>query len=66
MKLVADWRKAWKWHSTQVLALMAAMPVVWMQLPPDVKEMVPDAWMPYIVSVIAVGAIVGRLRDQGS
>ena len=65
MKLVSDWRKAWKWHSTQLLAVIAALPIVWMQLPPDVKDMVPESWMPYVVTVIAAGAIVGRLRDQG-
>lgn len=64
MKLVSDWRKAWKWHSTQLLAVIAALPIVWMQLPPDVKDMVPESWMPYIVTFIAAGAIVGRLRDQ--
>lgn len=64
MKLVQNWRKAWKWHSTQLLAIIAALPLIWMQLPPDVKDMVPDGWHPYIMAAIAIGAIVGRLRDQ--
>jgi len=64
MKLVQNWRKAWKWHSTQLLAIIAALPLIWMQLPPDVKDMVPDGWHPYIMAAIAAGAIVGRLRDQ--
>lgn len=65
MKLVSDWRKAWKWHSTQIAALLAIVPVVWMNLPSDVKAMIPEAWTPYIITVFAVGAIIGRLRDQG-
>jgi len=64
MKLVSNWREAWKWHSTQLLALIAALPAVWVSLPPDIKSVVPDDWMPWVVGVMAVGAIVGRVRDQ--
>ena len=64
MKLVDNWRDWWKWHSTQLMAAVAAVPVVWMGLPPDVKSYVPDEWMPWIMASVAVGAIVGRVRDQ--
>ena len=66
MKLVSNWREAWKWHSTQLLALIAALPAVWVSLPPDIKAAVPDEWMPWLIGVMAVGAIVGRVRDQSS
>lgn len=66
MKLVQDWKQAWKWHSTQLMAVAAMLPLVWVQLPPDFKAMIPDAWMPFILPFIAIGAIVGRLRDQGN
>lgn len=64
MKLVSNWRKAWKWHSTQLMAALAAAPVVWVSLPADVKSHVPDEWMPWVVGAMALGAIVGRVRDQ--
>lgn len=65
MKLVADWRKAYKWWSVRLAALLAVMPIVWMNLPPDVKAMIPDGWHIWIVSMVSLGVIVGRLKDQG-
>ena len=66
MKLVSNWREAWKWHSTQLMAVVAAAPMVWASLPADIKSAVPDSWMPWLIGVMAVGAIVGRVRDQSS
>lgn len=65
MRLVENWKSAWKWHSTQVLAAIAALPFVWMELPPDAKDMIPQEWRGWIVSVLALAGIVARLRAQG-
>lgn len=64
MRLVQDWKDAWKWHSAQALAALALLPIVWMELPPDVKAFIPEAWQPWIVMGLAFGGLVGRLRDQ--
>lgn len=64
MRLVNDWRKAWKWLSVQSLAVLAVAPVVWSQLPPDVRNMLPEGWEPYVLAALAVGGIVGRLKAQ--
>lgn len=64
MKLVADWRQAWRWFSVQALALVALLPVVWPSLPPQVTGWVPEEWRPWVVVVIAIGGIAGRLIDQ--
>ncbi len=64
MKLVEDWRKAWKWFSVQAFTVLAVAPVVWSQLPPDVRKMLPEGWEPYVLAALAVGGIVGRLRAQ--
>ena len=65
MKLVKDARKAWRWFSVQALAALAILPVVWVQLPPDVQAMMPDAWRPWVMVALAVGGIAGRLIKQG-
>ena len=67
MTLVPDWRKAWRWFSVQAFAFLAVIPVVWMNLPPDVKAMVPDSWNQWIFLVISLAAVlggVGRVIDQ--
>lgn len=65
MRMVSDARRAWRWHSTQVLAALAVVPVVWVELPPDLKDYIPEEWRPWIMAAVAIGGIVGRLRDQG-
>ena len=64
MKLVDDWKDFWKWHSTQILAILAAMPVVWAQLPPDLKAAIPDEYLPYIASLVALSGILARVKKQ--
>ena len=64
MKLVSDWRKAWKWHSTHAMAIAAVLPIAWAQLPNDLKSAVPDAWLPWIAGVVLVAGIIGRVVDQ--
>lgn len=65
MKLVPDWKEAWRWHSTRAFAALAALPLVWSQLPPDVTDMLPEAYEPAVLAVLALGGLVGRMKDQG-
>lgn len=64
MKLVADWRKAWKWFSMQAFALIVAIPAVWVTLPDDVKAMMPSGWGPWVLTTIALCGMIGRMVDQ--
>lgn len=64
MKLVPDWKEAHKWISVQAFTILAAMPLVWMTLPPDIKSMLPEAWQPWVLTAVAIGGLLGRLKDQ--
>lgn len=64
MKLVDNWKSAWRWLSVHALAILAALPFVWPQIPPEVQAWIPDEWRPYIVAAIALGGIAGRLIPQ--
>lgn len=64
MKLVENVKSAWKWYSVQALGVLTVMPMVWAELPADIKSHIPDEWMFYVVSVIALGGLVGRLKAQ--
>lgn len=65
MKLIPEWRKSWRMFSMQALAFVAALPLLWYELPPEVKAMIPDDWHPFILTGIAVAGMIGRLVDQG-
>lgn len=64
MTLVANWRDAWKWFSVQAFAIIIALPMIWMALPPDVKAYVPEGWKPWIMVALATAGILGRVIDQ--
>jgi len=64
MKLIPDWKKAWRWFSVQALIAIAALPVVWSMLPSDVKTFLPDGWEPWILVGLALAGLIGRVIDQ--
>jgi len=64
MKLVEDARDAWRWHSVRLLAVLAALPLAWAQMPDDAKAFIPETWEPWIFTALAVAGIVGRVMQQ--
>jgi hypothetical protein len=64
MKLIPDWREAWKWFSVQAFAIIIALPMIWAAMPADVKGYLPDEWKPWIMIALAVAGILGRIIDQ--
>lgn len=66
MKTVANAKSAWRWFSVQAAALVALIPVVWSQLPPESQALVPEEYRPWAITIVAVAGIIGRLIDQGT
>ena len=64
MKLVDDARDWWRWYSTWAIVALGAAPVIWAEMPPEVKALIPEDWTPYILAVVAIGGLVGRLKAQ--
>jgi len=58
------WRTMWRYYSVQALALCAAIPLIWQELPPEVLALLPAEWMPWIVAAVAVAGIIGRRIPQ--
>ena len=50
LKLVDDWRRAWRYYSVQAMAALAGLPIAYMALP--------------AVGVVLVAGIVGRIVKQ--
>ena len=63
-KVVPDWKDFWRWYSVWLSALVAAIPVVWVQLPPDIKAFIPAGAEPYIMGGMFVVMVLGRIKDQ--
>ncbi len=66
MRLVENWKSAWRWFSVQALAVTAAMPIVWAGLPADIKAMIPDGWGLWIFVIVGIGGIAGRILSQSA
>lgn len=62
--LVEDARDAWKWFSTWIFGIITVLPIVWPQMPSDLKAALPADLMPY-VSALAFAGLVLRLVKQG-
>jgi hypothetical protein len=67
MTLVENWKQAWKWFSMWAFAVCGSISLVWVNLPADVKNLIPDSWEKWVFIVIFLSSVlggVGRLVDQ--
>lgn len=65
MKLIPNWRKAWRMFSVQAQAFALAIVGAWQAVPDDMRASVPQWGLWALLAVVLVGGIVGRLIDQG-
>ena len=64
MKLIPEWRKAWRMISVQAMTLAVAAQGAWAALPPELQSQMPDWGLKAITACILVLGIVGRLVKQ--
>lgn len=64
MKLISNWRRAWRMFSVQAQAGSVAILGAWQTMPDDLRGRVPDPVVFGIVGALLVLGIVGRLIDQ--
>jgi hypothetical protein len=63
MKIVPDWREAWKWLSIQLVALGIALQGAVLAFP-DLKDWLGDTATHLVGILILAGVAMGRLKDQ--
>ena len=64
LKIVENWKSAWRWISVWCMSLSAAIMSSWDMLPPEWKAALPSQSMgKYVVPLLIIG-IVGRFIDQ--
>lgn len=74
MKLIEDWKQAWKLKSVQVGALSAIFYAlilfadqfvqVWQVIPQDLKNHIPEQWKEYVGCFVGVAMVLARLKKQ--
>lgn len=66
VKLIDEWKNAWKMVSMWCMGLPAAFIGVWELLPPEFQATVPPAVLTKVTAVMLVIGMAGRLVKQGS
>lgn len=64
MRLIPNWRKAWRMFSVQAQAASFAILGTWQAMPDDLRSRVPEPVVFGIVGALLVLGIIGRLIDQ--
>ncbi|HVV29128.1 MAG TPA: hypothetical protein VHC40_14290 [Rhizomicrobium sp.] len=64
MRLVAEWRQAWRWFSMQAMALAAAFAGAWTALPDDLRAHIPARLVTALSAALLLLGICGRLVRQ--
>lgn len=64
MKLVENWKKAYKWFSIHFIMLLAAIPAVWESLPDSWKASLPVDTLAWITGFIGILGVYARLISQ--
>lgn len=64
MKLIANWKKAWRMLSVQAMALAGAVQGAWMFIPSDMRSSIPESTVQMVTLALLGLGVVGRLVDQ--
>lgn len=64
MKLVTEWKQAWRWISVQAMVLAGSIQGAWVFIPEDMKTSIPHGLVQGVtVALLALG-VVGRVVKQ--
>ncbi|HBW9979169.1 hypothetical protein [Klebsiella pneumoniae] len=66
MKLIENWQSAWKMWSVRILAALAIVATSWVAVPDNVKALIPDQYLCYVVGFVSVCAAIARIIKQFS
>lgn len=64
LRLVPHWKRAWRWFSIHALVISGIIPMVWANLPGDMRASVPPDTLGVITGVVATLGVIGRLFQQ--
>lgn len=64
MRLVRNWRQAWKWYSVHIMIAIVALPEIWGYFPPEWKAALPPNFLALAMSFLGGSALVARMFSQ--
>jgi hypothetical protein len=64
MKLIDNWRKAYRMISVQAMVIATAIQGTWVLVPEDLKTSIPPTVVQWITMGLLAFGIFGRLIDQ--
>ena len=64
MKLIDEWKSAWKMFSVWAMAAAAAIQGAYIAMPDALQQLIPHEWMHYLSLTLMVLGIAGRLIQQ--
>lgn len=64
MRLIPNWRRAWRMVSVQAMTAATVLQVAWETQPDAIRAVVPAGWVPWITVGTLVFGIAGRLIQQ--
>ena len=64
LKLVQNWRSAWKWYSVHIMIVIVALPEIWSYFPQEFKDSLPPGTLKYSMMFLGVSAILARMFSQ--
>jgi len=64
VKLIPNWKRAWRMTSVQAQALALSVIGAWQATPEDIRASIPQWGLWALLGLILLGGIVGRLVKQ--
>lgn len=64
MKLVPNWRQAYKWFSVRLILVLAALPEVWTWLPMEWRQSLPEDTLKWLCGIVGILAVYARVVSQ--
>ncbi len=64
VKLIREWRQAWKWISMQSMLLAGAIQGAWIYIPDFMRASIPPKLVTVCTLLLLALGIAGRLIDQ--
>lgn len=58
MKLVENWKSAWKWYSIHIMVVIVALPEIWGYFPQEFKNLLPPHALSSLITIMRISAIV--------